>query len=193
MQRKHTWQHYTAIISLNLWCQAGWIHAFILFMPNSDLLADRSENWCGLLLIQFAVWSAMLFCTPWCNLELFELLFTYQFKAITPFFSDFKIVFSPRKMPLTGYFLSFRPFSLEMVVWENDILNVLATATPHSRWLELTLFLWCSLDLFSISPVFWIPVYFMGFVFLGFFLGLWLLTGWFTKPNPLCHIISHTL
>ncbi len=34
--RKYPTHHYTTTSSLNRWDKAGWIHAFVFFMPNSD-------------------------------------------------------------------------------------------------------------------------------------------------------------
>lgn len=42
-QEKNPPQHYTITTSLNLWYEAGWIHAFMKFMPNSDLTAKITE------------------------------------------------------------------------------------------------------------------------------------------------------
>ncbi len=36
MPRKYPPTHYTTTTSLNRWEKAGWIHAFMFFMPNSD-------------------------------------------------------------------------------------------------------------------------------------------------------------
>ncbi|MEQ2309026.1 hypothetical protein AMECASPLE_034357 [Ameca splendens] len=52
--------------------------------------------------------SACLGCNEW----LFELLLPfYQLEPVWPFSSDLK-AFAPTGLPLTGYFLFFRPFSV---------------------------------------------------------------------------------
>ncbi len=43
--RKYPPHHYITTTSLNRWDKAGWIHAFMLFMPNSDATSEyRSRN-----------------------------------------------------------------------------------------------------------------------------------------------------
>ncbi len=43
--QENTPHHYTTTTSLNRWEKAGWIHAFMLFMPNSDSTSEcRSRN-----------------------------------------------------------------------------------------------------------------------------------------------------
>ncbi len=139
--RKYPPHHYTTTTSLNRWDKAGWIHAFMFFTPNyhPTIWTIRPGNifpiyYCPILVIlcelyppcavliwqeRHPVWSSaavassasgfdVLCIQRWysaylgCNEWIFELnTRTFDIKA-----------FSSTQLPLTGYFLLFRPFSV---------------------------------------------------------------------------------
>lgn len=110
--------HYTTG-SLNCWYKAEWIDVFTLFVPNSDLTIQMLKH---------------VFLIFWCP-GMVSLVGLQPHFYVISWQKWHHKAFSPRKLLLSGWFLFFRPFSInprDACVGKSQQISSFCNSSPSS-------------------------------------------------------------